>query len=116
MALDIDGDVAAILGSGTDLPRVAVTYTAAKTATTDSVTGVLIERNREFLDDARGVASNTAIFLVDKDEFSSVTVWGEGDTVAPTVSSEVVWKVMRCRERQEHLTLDLEKTTSAGRL
>lgn len=115
MAIDLDADIAAILGSGTDLPRTTgMTYTNYGTANSDTIAGVLVERNADYLDDDRGVQMVTALLLVDKDEFSNVSVWGTGDTVNAT-SDNTTWTVTRVRARQEHLTLDLAKTVMPGR-
>lgn len=115
MAIDIDADIALILGSGTDLPRTTgMTYAIAGGASSDTVPGVLVERNADFLGDDRGVQEVTALLLVDKDEFTNVTTWTVGDTVTVT-SDNTVWTVVRVRARQEHLTLDLMKTVMPGR-
>lgn len=113
MAIDIDADVAAILGSETDLPRTSGTYSAAGGGSSDSVTGVLVERSAERLSDDRSPEEQECLFIIDADEFTNVTVRSIGDTFTPT--GELAWTVFRVRARVQHVTLDMRRTVSVGR-
>lgn len=113
MAIDVDADVASILGSNADFTRTSGTYAPAGGGASDSITGILFERQLERMAADRGVNYCQAIFVVDADEFSNVTVRSAGDTL--TISGQIQWVVERVRERVQHVTLDLRKTASPGR-
>lgn len=112
MAIDIASDIAAVLGTTADFTRTAATWTKSDGTTSDSVTGILIERDAESLDDS-SLDSLSAIFMVANTEFTNVTIRSPRDTV--TVSGQAAWTVLVVRQRANHVFVRMIKDTQRGR-
>jgi hypothetical protein len=104
VAIDTSAIVANILGATTTpFLDARVTGTWDQDGTSESVSGILVERNIDLEEFA--LDDEAALFVVDAAEFITVTTPAKGDTY--TIAGQAPWRVRSLRKRVSHFAFQL---------